>query len=104
MSEWIYVCANDELEEEDVRRFDHGEQTFAIYKSPEGDVFATDGHCTHEAVHLAEGLVMDHTIECPKHGGTFDYRSGEALAPPVCINLTRFNVKIEGGDIYLEIR
>ena len=35
-----------------------GSRTFAIYRSPEGGFFATDGLCTHEKVHLAGGLVM----------------------------------------------
>ena len=30
---------------------------------------------------------MDHIIECPKHNGRFDYRTGEAKRAPVCVNL-----------------
>ncbi len=63
----------DDIEEEDVIRFDHGGHTFAIYRSPDNKYFATDGLCTHEKVHLADGLVMDNIIECPKHNGRFDY-------------------------------
>ena len=37
------------------------------------EYYATDGLCTHEQVHLADGLVMDNIIECPKHNGRFDY-------------------------------
>ena len=75
MSTWIDVCATDEIDEEDVIRFDHGARSFAVYKSPTGDFFATDGLCTHENVHLADGLVMDDTIECPKHNGQFNYKT-----------------------------
>jgi 3-phenylpropionate/trans-cinnamate dioxygenase ferredoxin component len=39
-----------------VIRFDHGGRTFAIYRSPDDAFFATDGLCTHEQVHLADGL------------------------------------------------
>lgn len=38
----------------------------------------TDGLCTLEKVHLSDGLVMEYKIECPKHNGVFDYRTGDA--------------------------
>ena len=43
-------------------------------------IFATDGLCTHEQISLADGLVMDDIIECPKHNGRFNYKTGEAAA------------------------
>ena len=43
---------------------------------PTTSIFATDGLCTHEKVHLADGLVMDDIIECPKHNGRFNYKTG----------------------------
>ena len=83
---WVDACAADEIDEEDVVRFDHGSRTFAIYRSPQDAYFATDGLCTHQDFHLADGLVMDNIIECPKHNGRFDYTTGEAKGAPVCIN------------------
>ncbi|WP_234186606.1 MocE family 2Fe-2S type ferredoxin [Shinella sp. NM-101] len=98
---WIEVCAADEIDEEDVIRFDHAGRTFAIYRSPEDTYYATDGLCTHEKIHLADGLVMDHVIECPKHNGRFNYKSGEALGAPVCIDLKTYPVKVEGGTVFI---
>ncbi|MGB3811780.1 MULTISPECIES: MocE family 2Fe-2S type ferredoxin [Shinella] len=98
---WIEVCAADEIDEEDVIRFDHAGRTFAIYRSPEDTYHATDGLCTHEKIHLADGLVMDHIIECPKHNGRFDYRSGEAKGAPVCVDLRTYPVKVEGGTVFI---
>ncbi|MEW9614429.1 MocE family 2Fe-2S type ferredoxin [Shinella sp. S4-D37] len=98
---WIEVCAADEIDEEDVIRFDHAGRTFAIYRSPEDTYHATDGLCTHEKIHLADGLVMDHIIECPKHNGRFDYKTGEAKGAPVCIDLRTYPVKVEGGTVFI---
>lgn len=103
MSQWIDACATDEIDEEDLIRFDHGGRTFAIYHSPEGKFYCTDGLCSHEQVHLADGLVMGHLIECPKHNGQFDYRTGEAKRPPVCVNLRTYPVKVEGGRVLVEV-
>ena len=103
MSSWIDACSTDEIDEEDVMRFDHDGRTFAIYHSPDGEFFATDGLCSHEKVHLAGGLVMDYLIECPKHNGQFDYRTGEAMRAPVCVNLKTYPVKVDGDRVMIEV-
>ena len=63
---WILVGTADNVEVEDIIRFDHNDKTFCVYKLEDG-FYATDGICTHEAVHLEDGLVMDNEIECPMH-------------------------------------
>jgi 3-phenylpropionate/trans-cinnamate dioxygenase ferredoxin component len=103
LSEWIDACAMDDIDAEDVIRFDHGGRTFALYRSPDDGFFATDGLCTHEKVHLADGLVMDDIIECPKHNGRFNYKTGEAKGAPVCINLKTYPVKTENGRVLVEV-
>lgn len=103
MPQWIDACATTEIDQEDLMRFDHSGGTYAIYHSPDGNFFATDGLCTHEKVHLCDGLVMDYTIECPKHNGQFDYRTGEAKRAPVCINLKTYKTKVEGDRVFIEI-
>jgi 3-phenylpropionate/trans-cinnamate dioxygenase ferredoxin subunit len=100
---WIEACATDDIGAEDVIRWDYGGRTFAIYHGIDGAFYCTDGLCTHEAVHLADGLVMDHEIECPKHNGLFDYRSGKALRAPVCDDLQTYPTKVEGGRVLVEI-
>lgn len=103
MPVWIDVCATDDIEEEDLIRFDHGDRTFAVYRSPDDEFFATDGLCTHEQVHLADGLVMDHIIECPKHNGQFDYRTGEATRLPACENLGTYPVRVVDGRVEIQL-
>lgn len=103
MSQWIRACATDAVEREEVTRFDHEGRTFAIFRSPADEYFCTDGLCTHEAVHLADGLVMDYAIECPKHSGEFDYRTGAATRSPPCRNLKTYATRVEGGEVFIEI-
>lgn len=103
MGDWVEACGTGDVDEEDVIRFDHGTRTFAIYRSPDDVFYATDGLCTHEAVHLADGLVMDNVIECPKHNGRFDYTNGAALGAPVCVNLKTYPVRIEGGKVLIDV-
>jgi 3-phenylpropionate/trans-cinnamate dioxygenase ferredoxin subunit len=103
MTDWVEACAAGDIDEEDVMRFDQGGRTFAIYRSADGEYFATDGLCTHEKVHLADGLVMDDIIECPKHNGRFNYKTGTTRGAPVCINLKTYPVKVDARKILIQI-
>ena len=103
MANWVEACAPDDIDAEDVTRFDHGGRTFAIYRSADDKFYATDGLCTHEKVHLADGLVMDDIIECPKHNGRFNYKTGEARGAPVCVNLRTYPVKVEDGRVLIQL-
>jgi 3-phenylpropionate/trans-cinnamate dioxygenase ferredoxin subunit len=103
MAEWIDVCATEDIEVEDVVRFDHGVRTFAVYRNDEDVYFCTDGLCTHEQVHLSDGLVLENTIECPKHSSIFDFTTGEVETPPACENLRTYPTRVENGRVLIEI-
>ncbi len=99
---WHLVGSTDNVEVEDIIRFDLGDKTFCIYMLDDG-FYATDGICTHEDVHLEDGLVMDNEVECPMHQGVFDIKTGEAVSPPACDNLKTYPVKVEQNNIYIQI-
>ena len=46
---------------------------------------------------------MDYEVECPKHSGAFDYRTGVAKRLPPCVNLRTYPVRVEGGRVLVEI-
>jgi 3-phenylpropionate/trans-cinnamate dioxygenase ferredoxin component len=100
---WIEACKADDLNKEDVFRFDHDDRTFAIYRNLDDQYFATDCYCTHEQAHLADGFVEDDIIECPMHNGRFNYRTGEAMGAPVCIDLKTYPVKVEAGKVFINL-
>ena len=99
---WHRVCAANEIDEEDVIRFDLGERTFAVYHTDSG-FYATDGLCTHEDQHLADGLVIDDVIECPLHQGRFHIATGKAASAPVCIDLKTYPVREVDGLLYIQL-
>ncbi len=100
---WTDACAAEDIDEEDVIRFDSGGRTFAIYRTDDDRYYATDGLCTHEQVHLSGGLVMGKIIECPKHNGRFDFTTGRAKGAPVCVDLKTYPVKVEAGRVLIKI-
>jgi 3-phenylpropionate/trans-cinnamate dioxygenase ferredoxin component len=99
---WVEVCGIDDIEKEDVRRFDHQDQTFAVYRTCDDRYYATDGLCTHQQVHLAGGFVMGTIIECPKHNGRFDFKTGKAKGAPACVDLGTYPVRVENGKVYIQ--
>jgi 3-phenylpropionate/trans-cinnamate dioxygenase ferredoxin component len=46
---------------------------------------------------------MDNIIECPKHNGRFDYKTGEAKGAPVCLDLRTYQVKVENGKVLIDV-
>ena len=99
---WIDTGPAD-LAPEEGRRFDHGAKTYAVFRNHEDGYFCTDGLCTHENVHLCDGLVVENTVECPKHSSIFNLETGEVETPPACNNLRTYPARAEGGRILIEV-
>ncbi len=89
---------------EDVIRFDHAENTYAIYRLKDGSFYATDGICTHGNTHLADGFVRGDQIECPKHNGRFNVIDGSPKRKPVCVALQAYRVREEHGRLLLNLK
>jgi 3-phenylpropionate/trans-cinnamate dioxygenase ferredoxin subunit len=92
---WVSACAADEVTLGDVARFDVGPRTYCVYHAEDdGKFYATAGTCTHGAALLAEGLVTGNLIECPKHNGCFDFKTGLPKRLPVKKALATFPTKV----------
>jgi 3-phenylpropionate/trans-cinnamate dioxygenase ferredoxin subunit len=100
---WTDACSAADIDAEGALRFDHGGKTFAIFRNHENGYFCTDGLCTHEEIHLADGLVIENTVECPKHSSIFDFTTGEVETPPACNNLRTYATRVDGGRVLIEV-
>ena len=47
--------------------------------------------------------MIDDTVECPKHNGRLDYRTGRALGAPVLVDLVVYPTKREGEFVYVDV-
>ena len=79
-----------------------GKEIIALFNI-EGNFFALDNACTHEEGPLAEGDIEGHEVTCPWHGARFDIRTGEVLSAPAYDDAARYNVRVTGTDIEVEI-
>jgi 3-phenylpropionate/trans-cinnamate dioxygenase ferredoxin component len=100
---WIDVCAADDIDAEDVIEVQAAHLPLAVYRSPQDTFHATDAHCTHGRANLADGLVMGDVIECPKHNGRFDYRTGAAVRVPCLVALVTYQVRVEDGRVLVAL-
>jgi Na+-transporting NADH:ubiquinone oxidoreductase subunit F len=101
---WLEVGVSALLKSEEVIRFDHQQHTYAIYRSSDAALFATDGICTHGNTHLADGLVKGRLVECPKHNGRFDIADGSAQRAPACVALKTYKVREHDGKIFIDLQ
>jgi 3-phenylpropionate/trans-cinnamate dioxygenase ferredoxin subunit len=104
MSERTVLCRRDELESGQARRFDVGGVRVALVRI--GDEFYAIGdRCSHEDYSLAEGEVwaQECEIECPRHGSTFDLRTGEPCSLPATTPVPVFVTEVVGEDVTVEL-
>ena len=68
-----------------------------------GSFHAIDNTCTHVGGPLSEGEIDGAEVTCPWHGAMFDVTTGQVLGPPAASNVTRYNVRVDGSDIEVEV-
>jgi 3-phenylpropionate/trans-cinnamate dioxygenase ferredoxin component len=100
---WWRACGIEDVDEDDVIGVVIDGKDYAIYRSDDHGFYASEGSCTHQRALLCQGLVMDGVIECPKHNGRFDYRTGKALGAPVVEDLRIYQTKVDGDDVYIQL-
>ncbi len=65
------------------------------------DVYAIGDRCSHADVSLSEGDVdcSERTVECWKHGSTFDLTNGVPITLPATQPVAVYDVVVEDGRI-----
>jgi len=99
---WIDVCAVDELPDDDVKGVQAAGHDIALYYI-NGEVFATEGVCSHGNAKLCEGYLEGHEIECPLHQGRFDVRSGQAMCAPLTADIRIYLVKKDNRRVLVDV-
>lgn len=102
----IRVCARGDVPEGEARRFDVDGHPVAVVNLGEGGFRAVDAVCSHAHYFLDEGEVDpdDATIECPKHGSTFDLDSGRPVSLPATVPVDVYDVSLDDDDVMIEVR
>ena len=68
----------------------------------DGEYFVTNDACTHGPGSLGEGYVEGDVVECNFHGGQFNIRTGEVVAPPCMEPVKTYRTRVENGMVVIE--
>ena len=101
----VKVAVAGDIPEGEVRRFEVDGRLVAVANLGDEGFRAVDAICSHAQYYLDEGEVdVDfETIECPKHGSTFDLNTGKPRTLPATAPVRAYSVKMEGDDILIEV-
>ena len=65
----------------------------------DGETVLVDRTCTHGEADLSAGTILGCEIECPKHNGRFDLRTGEGTRRPIKEPLTTYPIRMRDGRV-----
>jgi len=68
-----------------------------------GEIYAMADLCTHDDSPLGTGHLLGDQIECPRHGARFDVKTGEVRSLPAIIPVPTFPVRVERGEIWVDV-
>ncbi|MGZ8631503.1 MAG: non-heme iron oxygenase ferredoxin subunit [Actinomycetota bacterium] len=105
MSAAVRVCETNDVPPGEARRYSLDGREIAVVNLGEEGFRALDAICSHAKYYLDEGEIdVDfETIECPKHGSTFDLNTGNPKTLPATQPVDAFPVMVVGDDVMIEV-
>jgi 3-phenylpropionate/trans-cinnamate dioxygenase ferredoxin subunit len=100
----LRVCAVDDVKPGSAKRFDVDGHRLAVVRIGD-DWYVIGDRCTHAEASIAEGEIWpeEREIECPKHGSAFSLTTGEPLTLPATQGVPVYAVRVDGGDVFVEV-
>ena len=102
MPEFVRVAAVSDVPNPGKIALPVGDTMIALFQV-EGKFYALDDVCTHDDGPLAEGTLCGLTIACPRHGATFDIRTGAALTMPARMPTRSHPVEVRGDEVFVKV-
>jgi 3-phenylpropionate/trans-cinnamate dioxygenase ferredoxin component len=101
----VEVGKTTDIPEGEARRFVASRIEIAVANLGNGVFLAVDDICSHAEASLSEGEIDPdfETVECPRHGSTFDLRTGRPKTLPATVPIATFPVKVEGDTLLIEL-
>jgi 3-phenylpropionate/trans-cinnamate dioxygenase ferredoxin component len=100
----VRACSVTDVPAPSSRRFDLDGHRVCVVHLGE-DWYAIGDRCSHADESLSEGdlWVDECEIECPKHGSTFDLRTGEPQALPATEPVPVYEVHLKDDDVMVTL-
>lgn len=103
-ADWRVLCAEGDIAQDAPKGFEIGDRRLcAVFDGT--DYFVLDDICSHGHAFLSEGYcdTEDCVVECPLHGGLFDYRDGSPQGDPVEKPQRVYPVRIVDGRVEVHL-
>ncbi len=102
MSDWTKVVALHDIPKLGSRLVRSAKGEIAIFRTEDDRVFALHNSCPHKGGPLSQGIVYGDKVACPLHNWRISLVDGQAEEPDEG-HTACFAVKVEDGEVYLEI-
>jgi apoptosis-inducing factor 3 len=96
------VGRSDELQDGQMKEVMAGDKKILLARV-NGQLYGLGAECPHYGAPLAEGLLCGDRLLCPWHKSCFRVTDGALLEPPALDGLPRYEVRREGGQIFVTL-
>ena len=100
--EFIAVASKQELPKGERLFVEIDDKTIVMFNIDE-EIFAIADVCSHDDGPLGDGNLDGFEIKCPRHGASFDVRTGRVLSLPAIVDIPAYPVRITNGQIEIGI-
>lgn len=102
MPKTVKVARTSELSPDSGKAVEADDRCIALF-NVEGTFCAIDNTCTHRGGPLGEGELNGESVTCPWHGANFNVKTGAVTRSPAGTGVRSFVVKVEAGDVLVEL-
>lgn len=95
---WMKIATTNEFEGNEHMLPITIEDEYLVLFNIDGTYYVTSNICTHRNQLLTNGSLDGEVVNCPRHGGKFDVKTGKPLGGPCFTSLKTFEVDIRNED------
>ena len=102
MPRFVKVAQKSDIADQSAKLVEADGKRIAVFNLG-GSFHAIDDTCTHRGGPLSEGRIDGEEVVCPWHGAHFNIKTGAVCAPPATAAVARYDVRVSGDDIEVEV-
>ena len=105
MAAYVRVASLQDLPEGGTLSVEADGEKICLVVTGDGELYALKDRCSHADYPLSDGELMDdgERLECKYHGAKFEVSSGRAVALPAIRPVPRYDVRIDGDDVLVDV-
>ena len=102
MASWVSGGRADDLGPGKVRVVVGPRQRMAVC-NVDNTFYCIEDVCTHDGASFETGELDGNEIECPRHGARFDVTTGRVTCLPAVVPVKVYPVRVENGEIRIQV-